>query len=91
MRKSLLLLATLIPLSGLAGIAALTLPAAAETESGSCATGAALDAGPLNLDAIPAKPVTGPLSVRGAGCGDDAESATDQGDGDHEGQGDNDD
>ena len=71
MRKSLLLLATLAPLAAFAGLASFTLPASAESEGGSCA---ALPApGPLDLEAIPAKPVSGPLSVRGVGGDDECE------------------
>jgi len=76
MRKSLLLLATALPLAGLAGLATFALPAMADSDrDGSCITQAAADTGPLDLNAIPQKPVTGPLSVRGVGdCDDDDDS-----------------
>lgn len=76
MRKSLLLLAALVPIAGIAGISAFALPAAADSDDGSCAAQPALQAGPLNLDAIPTKPVTGPLSVRGAGDDDDCDDGS---------------
>ena len=70
MRKSLLTLVALAPLVALAGLA---LPAVAESEGGACAGQTAV--APLNLDAIPAKPVAGRLAVKGAGEDCDEESA----------------
>ena len=60
MRKSWLLLATLTPLSALAGLA---LPAIAASGSGTSVGQPA--AGALDLDKIPIKPVAGRQSVRG--------------------------
>ena len=60
MRKSLLLLVALAPLSALAGLA---LPAVAASGDGSSVSQPA--AGALDLDKIPTKPVTGRQSVRG--------------------------
>jgi hypothetical protein len=97
MRKSLLLLATALPLAGLVGLATFALPAAAESDhDGSCITQAAVDVGPLDLNAIPQQPVTGPLSVRGVGdCddddGDDDSISGGERRGDHESHNDDDD
>jgi hypothetical protein len=76
MRKSLIVLAAIVPLIGLGGFAAAALPALAETEDDDAvciATPARLPAGPIDLEAIPAQHVSGPLTVRGAGlgCGDE--------------------
>lgn len=69
MRKALLLL---IPL-GLAPLAGLALPAVAESGTGACSSTAA-SAGPIDLNAIPAKTVSGHLAIAGGGddeCGGD--------------------
>ncbi|MEO8756587.1 MAG: hypothetical protein ABI398_02380 [Devosia sp.] len=84
MRKSLLMLAALVPLAGLAAISsaantpALANAIVADGSSTTCGATPAV-AGPINLDQIPVKPIAGALSVRG--CGDDDE------DGGHEGRG----
>lgn len=69
MHKSLLLLVAIGSMGALAGF---SLPASAESGEGSCGA-AAGSAEPLNLDAIPSKPVTGKQAVQGVGdeeCGD---------------------
>ena len=72
MRKSLIVLATVVPLLGLGGIAAVTLPALADDDDACVAAPAGFVAGPIDLEAIPTQQVTGPLTVRGAGnCDDD--------------------
>jgi hypothetical protein len=85
MRKSLLLIAVLVPLSGIAGALSLAASAGAasvatdssttETVASACGSGAPLSADPINLDQIPSQPVTGHLSVQGVGdddgCGGD--------------------
>lgn len=60
MRKTLLLTVALAPV---VGFAALTIPVAAESAGGSDVSQPANDT--LNLDAIPIKPVNGPLAVQG--------------------------
>jgi hypothetical protein len=70
-RKSFLLLAAIAPLAALTGLA---MPASAESGEGSCVTHpAAGPLVPLDLDAIPAKPVTGPLAVQGGGDDDECD------------------
>jgi hypothetical protein len=80
MHKSLLLLVALGSMGALAGFA---LPAAAESGEGSCAASSTASE-PLNLDAIPTKPVAGKQAVHGVGddeCDDAAVvgKATDDG------------
>jgi hypothetical protein len=70
MRKSLLLLAAIGPLAALGGLA---LPAAAESGEASCAAVSKADAGPLDLEAVPVKPVTGPQAIQGAGIDDECD------------------
>jgi hypothetical protein len=70
MRKSLLLLAAIGPLAALGGLA---LPAAAESGEASCAAASKADAGPLDLEAVPVKPVTGPQAIQGAGIDDECD------------------
>ena len=67
MRKSLLLLLpfALIPLAGLA------LPASAESGEGSCAPETA--AGPIDLNAVPTKAVTGRLTISGIAVDDECD------------------
>ncbi|HEY9010837.1 MAG TPA: hypothetical protein VIN06_07445 [Devosia sp.] len=79
MRKSLIVLATLVPLLGLGGIAAVSLPALAESDDDTCAAApAGFVAGPIDLEAIPTQQVTGPLTVRGtANCDDDDDHHSD--------------
>ncbi len=81
MRKSLIVLAAFVPLLGLGGLAAVTLPALADSdENESCAVApAGFVAGPIDLEAIPAQPVTGKFSVRGAGHDCDGEDDDDRG------------
>ena len=69
MRKTLLLLVALAPLAALGGMA---LPAAAESEGGACATQPAA-AGPLELDKIPAQPVTGLRAIHGMAVDDECD------------------
>ncbi|TPN50286.1 hypothetical protein FJ976_16450 [Mesorhizobium sp. B1-1-9] len=71
MRNSLFLLATL------AGLTTFALPAAAESEEGSCAapsSSSIAPAGPIDLEAIPMQDATGPKAIKGVGddqeCGD---------------------
>jgi hypothetical protein len=81
MRKTSLAIITLAPLAVLAGFA---LPAvagsgeeSAEVGEGSCFSGPAEPAtGPIDLDKIPVKPVTGPQAVQGVDdeCDDEAAS-----------------
>jgi len=81
MRKTLLILAAAAPLAVLAGLA---LPVSAETSNGACGSGQAAAAGPIDLEAIPTKPVDGTqlAQVQGiAGCGEED---------DHFGRGDDD-
>ena len=92
MRKSLLLLAALVPLAGIAGFVGISSSAGAasiamdssvaDASATACPTTPA-GAGPINLDQIPSQPVTGALSVRGCG-GDDDEDGGREGRGDSE-------
>jgi len=53
-------------------LATLALPAAAESDEGSCgARSMAAPAGPIDLEAIPMNEVAGPKSVQGVGNDDD--------------------
>ena len=71
MRKSLLLLVALGPLAALAGLA---LPAAAESDGGSCASHVSQAATtPLDLDKIPAKAVVGHQAVSGVAIDDECD------------------
>ena len=82
MRKSLIVLASILPLLALGGIAAVTLPAfASSDDDDACVVApAGFVAGPIDLEAIPAQEVNGALSVRGAG-GDCEDEDDDDGDG----------
>jgi hypothetical protein len=58
-----------------AGLTILALPAAAESEEGSCgAPSSVAPAGPIDLQAIPMQDATGPKAIKGVGdddeCGD---------------------
>jgi hypothetical protein len=80
MHKSLLLL---VALGSTAALGAFALPAAAESGEGACAASPSTSE-PLNLDAIPSKPVTGKQAVQGVGddeCDDASavDKATDDG------------
>lgn len=66
MRKSLLLITAFGSLAALTGLA---LPAVAGSSDGTSASGPAGE--PLDLEAIPVKPVTGPLAVKGVAGDDD--------------------
>jgi hypothetical protein len=70
MRKSLIILAAIVPLFGLGGLFAVTLPAFADSDDDdACVVApAGFVAGPIDLEAIPAQQVTGRLTVRGAGA-----------------------
>ena len=83
MRKLLILLSVVVPVAALGGVAALTLPALAESDDGSCAALPAADAGPIDLSVIPANPVTGSLSVRGVGDDDDCGLSAGEDDNEH--------
>lgn len=62
MRNSMFLLVAL------GGLTIFALPAAAESNEGSCgAPAAAAPAGPIDLEAIPMKDATGPKAVKGVG------------------------
>jgi hypothetical protein len=66
MRNSLFLLATL------AGLTIFALPAAAESDEGSCgAPSSVAPAGPINLEAIPMQDATGPKAIKGVGDDDE--------------------
>jgi hypothetical protein len=75
MRKSLSILAVVVPLLGLGAFAAAAVPAFADNDDDeiACISGPALlPSGPIELEALPAQQVTtGPLSVRGLGCDDE--------------------
>jgi len=71
MRKSLLSIAVIGPFVVLSGFVG---PASAEPEEHSCVSQpAAVDAGPIDLDAIPVKPVTGPQAIQGGGIDDECD------------------
>lgn len=72
MRKSLLSVAVIGPFVVLSGFVG---PASAESEEHACVSqpAAAADPGPIDLDAIPVKPVTGPQSIQGAGIDDECD------------------
>ncbi len=70
MRKTLLSIAVIGPFVALSGFVG---PASAEPEEQSCVSQPAADAGPIDLDAIPAKPVTGPQAIQGAGIDDECD------------------
>jgi len=60
-------------LVALGGLTALVIPAAAESDHGSCATTPAASSATIDLNAIPVMSATGPKSVKGIGddeCGD---------------------
>lgn len=95
MRKSLLLIAALVPMSGLAGVLSLSSSAGAasiaadpttatETVATACGTGSAA-ADPINLDLIPSKPVTGHQSIQGVGDDDGCGGDDEHGGSEHEG------
>lgn len=91
MRKSLIALAAIIPLIALGGIAAVTIPALADSDGDDACVVAppGVVAGPIDLEAIPTQQVTGPLSVRGAGggCDDDEDDGHRSGDNhEHDGE-----
>lgn len=64
MRKSLFLL---VALGSAVALGAFALPAAAESGEGACGATSSAASEPLNLDAIPSKPITGKQAVRGVG------------------------
>lgn len=71
MRNSLFLLVAL------GGLTIFALPAAAESEEGSCgaqSSSSVAPAGPIDLEAIPMRDATGPKAIKGVGdddeCGD---------------------
>lgn len=71
MRKILLSFAAIGPFVVLAGVAG---PVSAESgEHGCVSQPAAADRGPIDLDAIPVKPVTGAQSIQGAGIDDECD------------------
>ena len=70
MRKTLLSIAVIGPFVVLSGFVG---AASAEPEEQSCVSQPAANAGPIDLDAIPAKPVTGPKSIQGAGIDDECD------------------
>ncbi|TGT72027.1 MULTISPECIES: hypothetical protein [unclassified Mesorhizobium] len=60
-------------LVALGGLAAFVIPAAAESDHGSCAAAPAASSATIDLESIPMMSVTGPKSVKGVGddeCGD---------------------
>ncbi|MDX8443846.1 hypothetical protein [Mesorhizobium australafricanum] len=60
-------------LVALGGLTAFVIPAAAESDHGSCATASAASSATIDLEAIPMMSATGPKSVKGVGedeCGD---------------------
>ncbi|TGQ64709.1 hypothetical protein EN805_28650 [bacterium M00.F.Ca.ET.162.01.1.1] len=62
MRNSMLLLAVL------AGLAGFALPAAAESQEGSCGVpSSAAPSGPIDLEAIPMQDTTAPKAIKGVG------------------------
>jgi len=71
MRRTLLAIVAVVPLASVAAIAlpVLAQPAApsAGAGEGSCLSQSAQPAGPIDLDKIPVKPVTGPQAVKGVG------------------------
>ena len=73
MRNSMFLLAAL------GGLTILALPAAAESDEGSCgAPSSVVPSGPIDLQAIPMKDVTGPKAIKGVGddeCDDTSPSS----------------
>ena len=72
MRKSLIVLAATVSLLGLGAFAAAAVPALADDDDDLCITGSSvLPSGPIDLEAIPAQQVTGPLTIRGTGIGCD--------------------
>ncbi|MDX8526002.1 hypothetical protein RFM68_15985 [Mesorhizobium sp. MSK_1335] len=61
-------------LVALGGLTASVIPAAAESDHGSCATASATSSATIDLEAIPMVSATGPKSVKGVGdeqCSDD--------------------
>ncbi len=70
MRKSLFLLAAIGPL---AAVAALAVPALAQSGGGASVT---QPASPLDLDKIPVKPVTGKQAVHGVAMEDEGDDAS---------------
>ncbi|WP_127855087.1 hypothetical protein [Mesorhizobium sp. M00.F.Ca.ET.216.01.1.1] len=66
MRNSMFLLAVF------AGLTSFALPAAAESDEGSCgAPSSVVPAGPIDLEAIPMKDATGPKAIKGVGDDDE--------------------
>jgi hypothetical protein len=70
MRKTLLSIAVIGPFVVLSGFVG---PASAEPGEQSCVSRPAADAGPIDLDTIPAKPVAGPQSIQGGGIDDECD------------------
>ena len=71
MRKSLLLLAAL------GSLAILAAPAAAESDEASCGTpSTVVPSGPIDLEAIPMKDVSGPKAIRGVGDDDECDDTS---------------
>jgi len=61
-------------LVALGGLAAFVIPAAAESDHGSCAAASAASSATIDLESIPVMSATGPKSVKGVGddeCGGD--------------------
>jgi hypothetical protein len=61
-------------LVALGGLAAFVIPAAAESDHGSCRAASAASSATIDLESIPVMSATGPKSVKGVGddeCGDD--------------------
>ena len=71
MRNSLLLLAAL------GGLAILAVPAAADSDEGSCGTQSTVaPSGPIDLEAIPMKDVNGPKAIKGVGDDDECDDTS---------------
>lgn len=71
MRNSMFLLVAL------GGFAMFSLPAAADSDEGSCAAPSSVaPSGPIDLEAIPMKDASGPKSIGSAGVDDDCDDQT---------------
>ena len=71
MRNSLLLLAAL------GGLAILAVPAAADSDEGSCGTqSTVVPSDPIDLEAIPMKDVSGPKAIKGVGDDDECDDTS---------------
>ncbi|QKC99064.1 hypothetical protein [Mesorhizobium sp. NZP2298] len=81
-------------LVALGGLTAFVIPAAAESDHGSCATASATSSATIDLEAIPMMSATGPKSVKGVGddeCSDGKTVSGARGDREDEKFGDSDD